>query len=72
LADDVKDGIGNAVNVIVSTTCSSGYMKKELKIIVFDTLSSLRKLFVQLLDNNESNRRKITEIEQQVANTKAE
>ena len=72
MADDVKDGIGNAVNVIVSTTCSSGYMKKELKIIVFDTLSSLRKLFVQLLDNNESNRRKITEIEQQVANTKAE
>jgi hypothetical protein len=71
MADDVNEGIENALNVIVSTTGSSGNMKKELKTIIFDTVSALRKLFVKLLDTNESNARKITELEQQVANTNA-
>ena len=72
MADDVKEGVENALNVIVSTTGSSGNMKKELKTIIFDTVSTLRKLFVKLIDNNESNNRKIIELEQQVANTNAE
>ena len=59
MADDVKEGVENALNVIVSTTGSSGNMKKELKTIIFDTVSTLRKLFVKLIDNNESNNRKI-------------
>jgi hypothetical protein len=46
-------------------------MKKELKTKIFDTVSILRKLFVKLLDTNESNARKITELERQVANTNA-
>jgi len=31
MAGDVNEGIENALNVIVSTTESSGYMKKDLK-----------------------------------------
>jgi len=62
MADDVNEGIENALNVIVSTTGSSGNMKKELKTTIFDTVSTLRKLFVKLLDTNESNARKITEL----------
>jgi hypothetical protein len=71
MADDVKEGIENALNVIVSTTGSSENMKKELKTTIFDTVSILRKLFVKLLDTNESNAKKITELERQAANTNA-
>jgi len=67
----VNEGIENALNVIVSTTGSSGDMKKELKTTIFDTVSILRKLYDKLLDTNESNARKITELEMQVANTNA-
>jgi hypothetical protein len=58
MADDVNEGIENALNVIVSTTESRGNMKKKLKTTIFDTVSILRKLFVKLLDTNESNVRK--------------
>jgi len=47
MADDVNEGIENALNVIVSTTGSSGNMKKELKTTIFDTVSNLRKLFAK-------------------------
>jgi len=67
----VNEGIENALNVIVSTTESSGNMKKELKTTIFDTVSIQRKPFVKLLDTNENNARKITELERQVANTNA-
>jgi len=66
----VNEGIDNALNVIVSTTGSSGYMKKELKSTIFDTVSNLRKLFAKLIDTNENNARKIIELEEHVANTK--
>ena len=68
----MKEGVGNALNVIVSTTRSSSNMKKELKNMIFHTVSTLKKLFLKLIDNNENNNRKITELEQQVANTNAE
>jgi hypothetical protein len=43
-------------------------MKKELKTIIFDTVSTLRKLFTKLTEVNDSNARKITELEKQAAN----
>ena len=67
----MNEGIENALNVIVTTTGSSGNMKKELKTTIFYTVSTLRKLFAKLLDANESKDRKITELERQVANTNA-
>jgi len=72
MSDDVNEGIEKALNVIVSMTVSSGNMKKELRTIIFDTVNTLRKLFVKLLENNESNNRKITDLEKQAANTNAE
>jgi len=69
MADDVNEGIENALNVIVSTTGSSGNMKNELKTTIFDTVIILRKLFVKLLNTNESNARKITELEREVGKT---
>jgi hypothetical protein len=71
MVDDVKEGIENALNVIVSTTESGENMKKELKTKIFDTVIILRKLFVKLLDTNESNAKRITEVEGQAANTSA-
>jgi len=71
MADDVNEGIENALNVIVTTTGNSGNMKKELQTTIFDTVSILRKLFTKLIDTNESKDRKTTELERQVANTKA-
>jgi len=70
MADDVIEGLENALNVIVSTTGSSGNMKKELMTIIFDTVSNLRKLFAKLIDTNENNARKVIELEKQVANTR--
>jgi hypothetical protein len=70
MVDDVNEGIENALNVIVSTTGSSGNMKKELKNIIFDTVNNLRKQFAYLVDTNENNNRKITESVKKVANTK--
>jgi hypothetical protein len=70
MADDVNEGTENALNVIVSTIGSSGNMKKELKTTIFDTVSTLRKLFTKLTDVNDSNARKITELEKQVASIK--
>ena len=70
MADDVNEGIENALNVIVSTTGSSENMKKDLKTTIFDITSNLRKLFGKLLDTNENKARKIIELEKQVVNTK--
>jgi hypothetical protein len=70
MADDVNEGIENALNVIVSTTGSSGNLKKELKTTIFELVSNLRKLFTKVTDVNDSNARKITELEKQVASVK--
>ena len=58
----MNEVIENALNLIVSTKGSSGNMKKELKNIVFDTVSNLRKLFAKQIDTNENNNRKITQL----------
>jgi len=57
MTDDVNECTENTLNVIVTTTGSSGNMKKELKITIFDTVSTLRKLFAKLLDIIESKTR---------------
>jgi hypothetical protein len=41
MADDVNEGIGNALEVIESTTGSSGNMKKELKTTIFDRVKTI-------------------------------
>ena len=47
-------------------------MKKELKHTIYETVSTLRKLFVKLKDISDGKSRTITELETLVASTKAE
>jgi hypothetical protein len=41
MVDDVKEGIENALNLVMCTTGSNGNMKKELKTTIFDTVCIL-------------------------------
>ena len=72
MADDVDEGTVNALHTIVSTTERSGNMKKELNQTIYETVSNLRKLFIKLVETNNSNTRLITELEKKVANTETE
>ena len=47
-------------------------MKKELKQTIYNTVSTLRKLFVKLKEVSDSKTRMITELQTLVATTKAE
>ena len=51
MADDVSESIENALNIIVSTAERSGNMIKGLKQTIFETVSTLRNLFVKLKDS---------------------
>jgi len=72
MANDVDADIADALNTISSTTERSSNMKKELKNIIYETVSTLRKLFSKLKIIEDSKSRKISELETLVANTKAE
>ena len=48
MAEDVCEGIENTLKLIVCTADRSGNMKKELKQTIFDTVRTLRDLFIQL------------------------
>ena len=44
MADELKQGIDDALNKIVNTTDQSGNMRKDLKKITYETVSTLRTL----------------------------
>jgi hypothetical protein len=70
MADDVNEEIENALITIATTTERSGNMKKKLKHTIYETVSTLRKLFVKLKDTCDGKSRMITELETLVASTK--
>ena len=72
MADNVNVDIVNALDIISSMTERSGNMKKELKNTIYETVSTLRKLFAKLKNIDDSKSRKISELETLVATTKAE
>jgi len=67
MADDMNEGIENALNKIVCTTEQSGNTKKDLKQTIYETVSTLRKLFIKLKDSYDSKTRAISEFETLVA-----
>jgi predicted nucleic acid-binding OB-fold protein len=69
MADDVNEAIEAALITISSSVERSGNMKKELKHTIYETVSTLRKLFVQLIDVSESRNKKISKLEM-LANNK--
>jgi hypothetical protein len=72
MADNVNSALLTALETISSTTESSGNMKKQLKQTIFDTVSKLRKLFMKLIETNNSNTREICELEKTVTNLRQE
>ena len=71
MADEEQQEIENALNMIASSTEQSTKMK-ELKQTIYNTVSTLRKLFVKLKEVSDSKTRMITELQTLVATTKAE
>ena len=66
MADEVEDGIENALNLVVITTERSGNMKKELKQTIYETVSTLRNLFMQLRNKSDLKTAKISALEAEV------
>jgi len=63
MADEVWEDIAAALKTIVSTTDKSVNMKKELKNTISETVSTLRKLLLQLKDISESKTKAISDLE---------
>jgi len=72
MAEDVCEGIEYALNLIVSTAERSGNKKKELKQTVFDTVCTLRDLYVQLKTSGDSKSQTISDLEGRVVLMKAD
>jgi hypothetical protein len=64
--------IENALNLIVSTTDQSGNMKKELKKTIFETVSTLRTLFVKLRASGDSKTSEIGKLTEKVTKLEAQ
>jgi len=60
MAEAVEEEIENALNLVISTTEQSSNMKKFLKEEIFETVSTLRQLFVKIKTSGD---RKISEID---------
>ena len=71
LVEDVCEGIEDALNLIVSTAERSGNMNKELKQTIFETVSTLRDLHVQLKTSRDNKSQTISDLEGRVDSMKA-
>jgi len=72
MAEEVGEGIENALNLVVLTTERSGNMKKELKQTIYETVSTLRNLFFKLKNNCDVKYSKRSELEADVYKVKTE
>jgi hypothetical protein len=72
MADEVGDQTDIALNLIVSTTEQSGNIKKGPKQTIFETVSTLRALFVKLRASGDSKMNEISKLTEQVTKMKAE
>ena len=72
MADEVSQVIENALNKIVNTTDQSGNMKKELKKIILETVSTLRNLFTKMKEMCDKRTRQNKQLENEINTVKAE
>jgi len=72
MTDELSDEIENALNLRVNTTEQTRNMRKGLKQIIFETVSTLRNLFVKLKDYRDSKSVEISKLEEQVNTMKAQ
>jgi Ni,Fe-hydrogenase III component G len=68
MADDVGEGIEEALNLVV-TTEKSGNMKKQLKETIYETVSTLRDLFDKMKNNCDEKSSIISNLEAEVTQT---
>jgi len=72
MAAKVSEKIEDALNLIVKTTEQSGNMKKGLKQTIYETVSTLRNLFVKLKASRDSKPDEISKLEKQVNTMKTQ
>ena len=72
MADEADEGIENALSLVVLTTERSGNMKKDSKQTIFETVSTLRNLFIKLKNNCDEKSSKTSEVEAEVTKVKTE
>jgi len=72
MADEVWEQIASALSTIVTTTDKSGNLKKELKITIAETVSTLRNLLAKLKSLSESKTKTISELETVVNKMKSQ
>jgi hypothetical protein len=70
MADGVTRDIEDALNKIVNTTEQSGNMRKELKKTIFETVSTLRNLFMTLKVQLEGGKSEKVRLERELQDTK--
>jgi len=71
MAEELDEGIENALNLVVLTTERNGNMK-ELKQTIYETVSTLRNVFVKLKKNCDVRSSKICELDAEVSKVKTE
>jgi len=72
MADEADEGIENALSLVVLTTERSGNMKKDSKQTIFETVITLRNLFIKLKNNCDEKSSKTSEVEAEVTKVKTE
>jgi len=63
MAEEVTQSIEDALNRIVKTTDQSGNMRKELKKNIYETVSTLKNLFIKMKAMLEEGTRQGTQME---------
>jgi histidinol phosphatase-like enzyme len=71
MADEVSQDIENALNKIVNTADQSGCMRKELKMTIFETVSTLMNLFTKIKGMVDERTRQNKELENEFNTVKA-
>ena len=72
MAEVVEEEIKNALNMVVSTAEQSGNMRKVLKEKIFETVSTLRQLFVKLKVSGDQKLSEINNLTKKVSKLEAE
>ena len=72
MADEVEEVIENALNLVVSTTEQSGNMKKALKDKIYETVSTLRHLFVKIKISGDRKQSEINKLREKASKLETE
>jgi len=72
MADEVEQQVEESLNMVVITMEQSSNMKKALKQKIFETVSTLRTLFVKLKDKDTRKTKEINNLKKQVGETGTE